>query len=84
MSETITQPAAETNAADINSDGKKARGLSALIDIEGLLWLDLDDPMSSALDDLAGRERACRGGRPAVELGQKTILLVDCGIRSEK
>src|SRR5215212_7109395 len=53
MSETITQPAAETQAADIRADGKKARGLRTLIDAPGLLWLDLDDPMSSALDDLA-------------------------------
>jgi len=42
----------------------------------------LDYYVSDALDDLAGRERVCRGGRPAVNLGQKTILLVDCGIRT--
>jgi magnesium transporter len=29
------------------------KGLRTLIDIPGLLWLDLDDPMSKALDDLA-------------------------------
>ncbi|MEN3333405.1 MAG: magnesium transporter [Blastocatellia bacterium] len=29
------------------------KGLRTLIDIPGLLWLDLDDPMSQALDDLA-------------------------------
>jgi magnesium transporter len=31
------------------------QGLRTLIDIPGLLWLDLDDPMSRALDDLASR-----------------------------
>ena len=31
------------------------QGLRTLIDIPGLLWLDLDDPMSQALDDLASR-----------------------------
>jgi len=29
------------------------KGLRTLIDIPGLLWLDLDDPMSKSLDDLA-------------------------------
>lgn len=29
------------------------KGLRTLIDIPGLLWLDLDDPMSKVLDDLA-------------------------------
>ncbi len=42
----------------------------------------LDYFVSDALDGLADRERVCRGRRPAVELGQKTILLVDCGIRT--
>jgi magnesium transporter len=32
-----------------------AQGLRTLIAIPGLLWLDLDDPMSQALDDLASR-----------------------------
>lgn len=31
------------------------QGLRTIIDIPGLLWLDLDDPMSRALDDLASR-----------------------------
>lgn len=31
------------------------KGLRTLIDVPGLLWLDLDDPMSRALDDLATR-----------------------------
>lgn len=30
------------------------QGLRTLINIPGLLWLDLDDPMNEALDDLAG------------------------------
>jgi putative phosphoribosyl transferase len=38
--------------------------------------------LSEALDNLADRERVCRGGRPPVELEQKTLLLVDCGIRT--
>jgi len=45
MSETITQtPPAETPAS-----------LKTIVDIPGLLWLDLDDPMSRDLDDLAAR-----------------------------
>jgi putative phosphoribosyl transferase len=39
-----------------------------------------DHFISEALGDLAQRERVCREGRPTVELWQKTILLVDCGI----
>lgn len=43
----------------------------------------LDHFVADALDGLARRERACRGaGRPPVELARKTILLVDCGIRT--
>jgi putative phosphoribosyl transferase len=38
--------------------------------------------VSDALDVLSDRERTCRGGRPAVDLAQKTIILVDCGIRT--
>jgi magnesium transporter len=45
MSETITQTPPEI----------QANGLRVLIDIPGLLWLDLDDPMSPALDELAAR-----------------------------
>ena len=45
MSETITQTApAETPG-----------GLKTIVDIPGLLWLELDDPMSRDLDDLAAR-----------------------------
>jgi magnesium transporter len=33
----------------------QAKGLRALIDIPGLLWLDLDDPMSHSLDELAAQ-----------------------------
>src|SRR5262245_14245616 len=32
-----------------------AAGLRTIVDIPGLLWLDLDDPMNTALDDLAVR-----------------------------
>jgi magnesium transporter len=42
MSETVTQPATET-----------ANGLRTILDIPGLLWLDLGDPMSHELDELA-------------------------------
>jgi magnesium transporter len=45
MTQTLT--ATETQPA--------TKGLRTLIDIAGLLWLDLDDPMSRALDDLAAR-----------------------------
>jgi magnesium transporter len=43
MAQTLT--ATETQPA--------TKGLRTLIDIPGLLWLDLDDPMSKSLDDLA-------------------------------
>jgi predicted phosphoribosyltransferase len=42
----------------------------------------LDYFVSDALEGLARRARTCRGNRPAVVIGQKTILLVDCGIRT--
>ena len=42
----------------------------------------LDYYVADALDGLARRERACRAGRPPLELTSKTILLVDCGIRT--
>ena len=42
----------------------------------------LDYFVSDALDELARRERVCRGGRRTIDLAQKTILLVDCGIRT--
>ena len=45
MSEAITQ--VET--------GSDAPGLRTIIDKPGLLWVDLDDPMSHTLDDLAAR-----------------------------
>ena len=37
---------------------------------------------ADALDGLARREQVCRAGRPPAELARKTILLVDCGIRT--
>jgi magnesium transporter len=43
MSETLTQPSTEVTS------------LRTLVDIPGLLWLDLGDPMSHELDDLAAR-----------------------------
>jgi putative phosphoribosyl transferase len=38
--------------------------------------------IADALLGLAHRTHLCRGGRPSIELTQKTILLVDCGIRT--
>ena len=43
MSETISQTATT----------EAVKGLRTIVDNPGLLWLDLDDPMSHALDDLA-------------------------------
>jgi len=37
------------------SEAVNAHRLQAIIDIPGLLWLDLDEPMSSELDELAAR-----------------------------
>jgi magnesium transporter len=45
MSETISQTATT----------ETANGLRTILDNPGLLWLDLDDPMSHVLDDLAAR-----------------------------
>jgi len=45
MSETISQPATT----------ERVNGLRTILDNPGLLWLDLDDPMSHVLDDLAAR-----------------------------
>jgi predicted phosphoribosyltransferase len=42
----------------------------------------LDHYVSEALERLAARERACRGARAAVDISQKTALVVDCGIRT--
>lgn len=45
MSETITQTA----------NAEAANHLRTIVDVPGLLWLDLDDPMSRELDELAPR-----------------------------
>lgn len=42
----------------------------------------LDHFVADALDGLARRESVCRAGRPPLELARKTVLLVDCGIRT--
>ena len=47
MSETISQTATRDTV----------QGLRTILDNPGLLWLDLDDPMSHVLDDLAVRYR---------------------------
>lgn len=64
MSETITQTAADV----------KVKGLRTIIDKPGLLWLDLDDPMGTALDDLAERygwhELAVEDCRHATQLAK--------------
>jgi magnesium transporter len=64
MAETTTQPAATETRA----------GLRTLIDKPGLLWLDLDDPMSKSLDELAARynfhELAVEDCRHAIQLAK--------------
>lgn len=42
----------------------------------------LDFFIADALDELARRERVCRGARPPVAVARKTVLLVDNGIRT--
>lgn len=42
----------------------------------------LDHFVADALAGLASRERTCRGGKPAIGIKGKTIILVDCGIRT--
>ncbi|HST53049.1 MAG TPA: phosphoribosyltransferase family protein [Pyrinomonadaceae bacterium] len=38
--------------------------------------------VAEALDELARRERECRGVRPPIELARKTLILVDNGVRT--
>ena len=38
--------------------------------------------MADALAELARREQICRRGRPPISLAGKTVILVDCGIRT--
>jgi putative phosphoribosyl transferase len=42
----------------------------------------LDHFLTDALAELKRREQICRRGRPSIDLQGKTLLLVDCGIRS--
>jgi len=42
----------------------------------------LDYFLADALATLAQREQTCRAGRPPRDLKDKTVILVDCGIRS--
>ncbi|HKS41958.1 MAG TPA: magnesium/cobalt transporter CorA [Blastocatellia bacterium] len=64
MSETITKTAADVTV----------QGLRTIIDKPGMLWLDLDDPMSTALDELAERygwhELAVEDCRHATQLAK--------------
>jgi putative phosphoribosyl transferase len=65
------------------------------VDVAGTLVLDdqlppvptkpespIDHFLSASIAELEQRARVCRGDRPAVALKAKTIVLVDCGIRS--
>lgn len=64
MSETITKTAADVTV----------QGLRTIIDKPGMLWLDLDDPMNTALDELAARygwhELAVEDCRHATQLAK--------------
>lgn len=42
----------------------------------------LDFFIADALVQLELREKVCRGGRPPLDLENKTVLLVDCGMRT--
>ena len=42
----------------------------------------LDHFVADAIAELGRREEICRGGRPPVDLAGKTVILVDCGIRT--
>lgn len=42
----------------------------------------LDHFVNDAIVELGRREQNCRRGRPPADLADKTIILVDCGIRS--
>ena len=42
----------------------------------------LDYFIADALEELALREQACRGGRPALEVARKNVLLIDNGIHT--
>jgi len=64
MSETITKTAANVTV----------KGLRTIVDKPGMLWLDLDDPMSTALDELAAQygwhELAVEDCRHATQLAK--------------
>ena len=38
--------------------------------------------ISDAIAELIHREQICRGGRPPLDLAGRTVILVDCGIRT--
>ncbi len=38
--------------------------------------------VADAINELNHREQTCRRGRPPIDLAGKTVILVDCGIRS--
>jgi predicted phosphoribosyltransferase len=38
--------------------------------------------ISDAIAELKAREQQCRRGRPSIDLAGKTVIVVDCGIRS--
>ncbi|HEY8189005.1 MAG TPA: phosphoribosyltransferase family protein [Pyrinomonadaceae bacterium] len=42
----------------------------------------LDHFLADAIAELGRREQICRAGRPPIDLAGKTVILVDCGIRS--
>jgi putative phosphoribosyl transferase len=42
----------------------------------------IDFFVRDALDELAARERLCRAGRSAMDLTDKSVILVDCGMRT--
>jgi len=42
----------------------------------------LDHFLTDAFAELRSREQICRRGRPPTELAGKTVILVDCGIRT--
>jgi predicted phosphoribosyltransferase len=42
----------------------------------------LDHFLADAIAGLSRREQICRGGRPPTDLAGRTVILVDCGIRT--
>ena len=52
------------------------------IKVESRATTPLEHFLAQSISELEERERTCRRGRPPVDLEERTVILVDCGIRT--